>query len=280
MRFDRVNPVAVGADWCHPISLGDALSVDAPLELLGDILMALAAGRRHVELENRRLGIFRIENFMRAVTIGADRRFLGSGSDGVPMNAFLIRRDHLRALAAIFHHKFLAVAGAAGRWNIGVMHARLGIARREQFMWAAVAIDAGGSVHASSDGPGMKAAIVCGLLIGVTARTADFLGRGFMNRTFDVVMAIDAGKHAAVDRIFERLRIYIQTDRLAIHIMGQRGVAVAGEAIIGSRLRSLFSAGGKQIAGCQNQGESDPGRKKSPYCSRGHTSTRQSFRIY
>ena len=42
-----------------------------------------------------------------------------------------------------------------------------------------------------------------------------------------VRVAVDAGKHAAVDGIFEGLRIDVQADRLAVDVVGQGGVAMA-----------------------------------------------------
>lgn len=60
---------------------------------------------------------------MSAVAIGTDRGLFGSGGDGVAVNALLIRGDHLRALAAIFHDELLAMASPAGRRNITVMDA-------------------------------------------------------------------------------------------------------------------------------------------------------------
>jgi hypothetical protein len=63
-------------------------------------------------------------------------------------------------------------------------------------------------------------------------------------------MAIHAGKHAAVDGILEASGIDMQTDRLTVDFMGQRGIAVAGQAFFRSRFRRLFT--GRLLAGCQN----------------------------
>ncbi len=59
---------------------------------------------------------------MRAVAIRADRSFFGSGGYGVSVYARLVRGDHLRTLATVFHDEFLAVAGAARRRDIRVMN--------------------------------------------------------------------------------------------------------------------------------------------------------------
>ena len=102
---------------------------------------------------------------MRAVAVGAHRGLLRAGGDGVSVHALLVRSDHLRALSAVLHHKFLAVAGAAGRGNVGVVHARFRIAGRQQFMRAAVAIHAGRRLAvAALDGFAVETAIVGRLL--------------------------------------------------------------------------------------------------------------------
>jgi hypothetical protein len=153
-----------------------------------------------------------------------------------------------------------------------VVHARFRIARRQQFVRAAVAIDAGGCVHASMRLFRVEAAIIRGLLIGVALPAGDFLRCGFVCQVFNIGVAIHASEHAAVNRIFERPRIHVQADRLAVHIVSQARIAMAGEAIIGRGFRGLFSAGSEKTIDGNKQGESDPRRKKSPYCSRGHDS--------
>ncbi len=67
-----MNPVAIGADRRLPVALGDRRAVNALLEFLRDRVVALAAGHRNVELEDRRLRILRVENLVRAVAVGAD----------------------------------------------------------------------------------------------------------------------------------------------------------------------------------------------------------------
>ena len=119
------------------------------------------------------------------------------------VDALRVRRHHLRALSTVLHHKLLAVACAASRGDVGMMHARLGITGREQHVRAAVTIDAGGGLAvASLDGLAVKAAIVGGLLLGVAGGAGDFQGRRFVRRTLYVGVAVHAGEHAAVDGIF------------------------------------------------------------------------------
>ena len=69
-----------------------------------------------------------------------------------------------------------------------------------------------------------------------------------MRRTLYVRMAIHAGKHAAMDGIFEALRIDVQADRLAVDVMSQRGIAMASQTLFRGRLRGLF-AGGRLAGG-------------------------------
>ena len=58
----------------------------------------------------------------------------------------------------------------------------------------------------------------------------------------DVSVTVDAGEHAAVDRIFEGLRIDVQADCLPIYIVSQSGVTVAGEAFIRGGFGRIFLA--------------------------------------
>ena len=59
-------------------------------------------------------------------------------------------------------------------------------------------------------------------------------------------VAVHAGEHAAVDGIFESLRIYVQADRFAVDVMSQGRIAVAGEAFICGGLGRIFLAGGME----------------------------------
>lgn len=243
MRFDRVDSVAIGADRRHPVSVPYRLAVDAVFELLGDVLVALTAGGRNVEFKDRRFGISGIENFVRAVAIGANRGFFRTGGDRVAMHALLVGSDHLRTLA--FHDEFLAVTGSAGVGNIGVMDSRLRVACREEFMRAAVTVDTGSCVGVSAlYRLCVKAAIIGSLLVGVAGSAGNFLRSGLMRRALDVGMTIDASEHAAVNGIFERLGIDVKADGLAVFVVSEAGIAVASEALICGRFLRLFCGGG------------------------------------
>lgn len=62
-----------------------------------------------------------------------------------------------------------------------------------------------------------------------------------MCSSFYVGVAVHTGEHAAVNGIFEMLRIDMQADRLAIDVMGQRRVAVASQAFIRGRFWRLLA---------------------------------------
>ena len=45
-------------------------------------------------------------------------------------------------------------------------------------------------------------------------------------------MAVHAGEHPAVDRVLELSRIHVQAGDLAIDLVGEGGITVAGQAIL------------------------------------------------
>ena len=181
MRLDGVDAVAIGAHRRLPVALGNCCAVDALLEFLGDRVVALAASRWHVEFEDGRLRIFRVEDLVRAMAIGADGGLFRSGGNRMSVDALLIRGDHLRAEPILLHHELLAVTGSAGRRDVGVMHPRIGIARWQQFVRAAVTIDAGCRAGVTAlCGFAVEAAIVGRLLVGMAGGAADFLGSVFV----------------------------------------------------------------------------------------------------
>lgn len=151
-------------------------------------------------------------------------------------------------------------------------------------MWTAMAVHASGSLAvASLHGLTVKAAIVGGLLVGMARRTGNLLWSGFVRGVLHVGVAIHAGKHAAVDGIFEGLGINMQADGLSVDVVGQRGVAVAGQAFLCSWFWGLLTgsvdSAGSEEPGSEEQGEGNSERKNIPCCSRGHAPTRRSFRI-
>ena len=61
-----------------------------------------------------------------------------------------------------------------------------------------------------------------------------------MRGILHVGMAVDASEHTAVNGVFEGLRIDVQTTWLAVHVVGQSGIAVAGEALFRGWFRGSF----------------------------------------
>ena len=117
-------------------------------------------------------------------------------------------------------------------------------------MRTSVAINARSSIAvAALHGFAMKAAIVRGLLVGMARRATDFLGSRFVPGAGYIRVAVHAGEHAAVDRIFEGLRIDMQTGRLAVDIVSQRRVAVAREAFVSGGFGWLFAGSVERSSG-------------------------------
>lgn len=178
---------------------------------------------------------------MRAVAIGADCRLLRSDSDGMAVHALLVRGNHLRAEATLFHYKLLAVTSTAGGRNVLVTYARSWIHGGQQFMWAPVTIDAScGVTIAAVHRLAVIAAVVGCLFVGVAGGTGNFLGSGFVGGTFYIRVAVHAGKHAAVDGLFEGLRIDMQADGLAIDFVGEGGITMAGETSVSRGFGRIF----------------------------------------
>jgi hypothetical protein len=86
----------------------------------------------------------------------------------------------------------------------------------------------------------MEAALVGSLLVGVAGGARDPLRRSFMRGVLYVRVAIHTSEHAAVDGIFERLRIDVQANRLALYLVRQSRIAMAGETFVACRLGRVF----------------------------------------
>lgn len=74
-----------------------------------------------------------------------------------------------------------------------------------------------------------------------------------MRRTLYIGVAIHAREHAAMDRIFEALGIDMQADGFAVHVVSQRGVAMARQAFFGGGFWRLLASGwvtgGEDVSG-------------------------------
>ena len=192
-----MNAVAVGADRRLPVAARDRLPVNALHVLLLDVVVALGAGGGNVELVDRRLRIGGGQDVVLAVAIGADRSFVGTGSHRFAVNALLVRIEGSGADAARRHDEFLPVAGAAGLRNVAARYLRLGIARRQNFVDAAVAVLALRDVGvAGRSGLGMDAMIVGGLLVGMAGGTDRLCRRGIVRERLDVGVTIGATENA------------------------------------------------------------------------------------
>jgi len=181
---------------------------------------------------------------VRAVTIGADRGLLRSARDRVAVGTLLIRCDHLCPETVLFHDELLTVAGTAGRRDVDVSNARFRIASRQEFVGASVTVDTGRRVTvACLNGFSVEAFFIRGLLIGVAGCATNLFGRGLVRCGLYVCVAIHTGKHAAVNRVLKFVWIDVETDGLAVFLMGQRGVAVTGKALSSRFWRGLFARG-------------------------------------
>src|SRR5215467_5150835 len=110
MRLDGVDPVAIGADWRLRIPACDRLAVNARHEFLFHGFVALGAGQRHVKLCNRRLGIARRQDLVRAVAIGTNRSLIRTRRYSAAVDTLFVREELLVGVSAGLHHKLLAVA--------------------------------------------------------------------------------------------------------------------------------------------------------------------------
>src|SRR6266550_5606044 len=95
MRFDRMDTMAIGADGRQSIATCDRLSMDTLSEFALHLGVALCTGRGDVELEDRGLGVAGGQNFVGSVAVGANRGFVGSSSDCLPVDTLLIRQEGL-----------------------------------------------------------------------------------------------------------------------------------------------------------------------------------------
>ena len=129
------------------------------------------------------------------------------------------------------------------------MNARFRIAGGKQRMRTAVAIHARRRIAVSVfHRPGVQAAVVGGLLVRMAGRAGNSLRRGIVCRALYFRVAVDAGEHAAVDRIFEGLRIDMQAYPLAVHLVRQRGITMAGHAFVDRWFWGVFLGCGVQRA--------------------------------
>jgi hypothetical protein len=116
-----VYSVAVGADGGKPVPAVDGLAVDALNVLVVLRFMALAAGGRHIELEDGCFRIARHQDIVHSVAISTDSSFLRSRGDGFAMDTLFVGKEYLSAESAGLHHEFLLVTIPAGIGDVAVI---------------------------------------------------------------------------------------------------------------------------------------------------------------
>ena len=114
--------------------------MDADIEGVLNVRMALAAGRGHAEFINRRLRIIGGKNGVSTVAIRADRSLHRSVSDSLSVNALLVRDERLSANAIRLHQEFLSMASTACRGDARVVQGRIRMAASQHFVSASVAV--------------------------------------------------------------------------------------------------------------------------------------------
>ena len=99
-------------------------------------------------------------------------------------------------------------------------------------MGTAMAVLAIGSDLSAGDELCMGAVREGILCAGMAFGAKNFLRRRFVREALYVLVAVHAREfHGGVDGMFQFLRVDEERDRLAVYVLGQGGVTVAGEAI-------------------------------------------------
>jgi len=177
------------------------------------------------------------------------------------VHAVLIGNEGLRAFAVRFHEELLPMAAAAGGRDVGVVDGRFGIACPHYLVNVAVAVFAtGGNLSTFVD---FRMDAVCIRLagVGVTLRATDPLRARLMRKACYIRMTIHTREQAAVNGMLELVFVDVDADYRTVHILSERGIGVAGEAVgVLELLRGMCSGGpGKQ--------EKDERTNKKPTCS-------------
>ena len=97
------------------------------------------------------------------------------------------------------------------------------------------------------------------LRAGMAVGAKNFLRRRFVREALYVLVAIHAREfHGGVDGVFQLLRVDEERDRLAVYVLGQGGVTVAGEAIFIFELVLGASGEGRAQQKDRERTEQDP----------------------
>lgn len=124
------------------------------------------------------------------------------------------------------------MAAAAGVWNVGVIDRRVRGSAGEDFVGAAVAVLTIGGDPAARDDLCVCAMSESVLRVGMAIGAQNFLGRCFVRQTLYVLVAVHARElHGSVNGMLELFRIDEERDGLAVHVCGESGVTMTGEAV-------------------------------------------------
>lgn len=136
------------------------------------------------------------------------------------------------------------MAAAAGCRNVGVIDGGIGSAAGEYLVSATMAVLAICGDLSAGDDFGMGAVGVGILSVRVAVDAEDLLRRRFVGEALHVFVAVHAGElHGGVYGVLEFFGIDKERDGLAVHVGGQRRIAVAGEAVF--VFQFVLGAGGE-----------------------------------
>jgi hypothetical protein len=125
----------------------------------------------------------------------------------------------------------LPVTPAAGVGHILVTHWRFGIAGSKHFVCATMAVLTTRCRRTGLARNAMHTVRVSILRVGVAVSTAH-LGRSrFMRKALYILVAVNTGEHAAMDRVLQLALVHKETELLAIQIFCQSLIGMAGEAV-------------------------------------------------
>lgn len=203
VRLDGMDAVTVSANRRKLVAARQGLAVDALHEGGVHVSVALAAGSRHIEFVDGRLGVVRGDNLVCAVAVRADSSLLGALLGRAPVHTLLVADEGLCALTARFHQEFLPMAAAARIRNILVADRRFGIVRSEDLVRSAVAILAAGGRRSCSAGNRMRAVREGLLRVGVALGASDLLWWGIVCKALYVLVAIHAREETAMNRVLQ-----------------------------------------------------------------------------
>lgn len=113
-----MNTVTVGANRRLPVAARDCLTVDALYVLLLDVVVTLGASYRNIEFVDWRFRIGSCQDVMLTMAIRTNGGLVGTRSHRFAVNTLLVRSEGSGTNSARCHHKFLAMAGAAGLRNV------------------------------------------------------------------------------------------------------------------------------------------------------------------